>query len=130
MNSNDVAVVTGAASGIGAALARRLHRRGARLVLADVDDAPLSQLADELAATAVLTDVSDPDAMERLAAATSAARLVCLNAGIVSTHPGPVWEAPHSEWQTGDGRQPRRRRKWATGLRASAARGRAPPATS
>ena len=100
MNTDrEVAVVTGAASGIGAALARRLQQRGARLVLADVDADPLHQLADELGATAVVTDVSDPDAMERLAHAASGARLVCLNAGILSTHPGPVWEAPHLEWQ-------------------------------
>ena len=97
--TTDVAVVTGAASGIGAALARRLHQRGARLVLADIDIDSLQPLADELSAAAVPTDVADPDDMQRLASLAVDARLVCLNAGVLSTHPGAVWEAPHSEWQ-------------------------------
>ncbi|MEO5837503.1 MAG: SDR family NAD(P)-dependent oxidoreductase [Acidimicrobiales bacterium] len=50
--TNDIVVVTGAASGIGAALARRLHQRGARLVLADIDVDNLRELADELGAAA------------------------------------------------------------------------------
>jgi len=97
--THDCAVITGAASGIGAALARRLHGRGTRLVLADIDSDHLGEIARDLGATAVPTDVADPDAMEQLAIAASAARLVCLNAGVVSTHPGAVWEAPDREWQ-------------------------------
>jgi 3-oxoacyl-[acyl-carrier protein] reductase len=45
-----VTVVTGAASGIGAAAARAFAARGARLVLGDAREAPLRQVADELAA--------------------------------------------------------------------------------
>ena len=45
-------VVTGAAAGIGAALARRLHAAGAHLVLWDIDAAALAALRDELAAAA------------------------------------------------------------------------------
>ena len=37
--------------------------------------------------------------MQALASVAVGARLVCLNAGVVSTHPGAVWEAPHDEWQ-------------------------------
>ena len=92
------AVVTGAASGIGRALAGRLHATGARLVLADVDHAGLSEAAAELGATAVPTDVSDPDAMAALAEAAPDAELVCLNAGIVGSALGPPWEVDPGEW--------------------------------
>lgn len=94
-----VAVVTGAASGIGAALAHRLAARGARLVLSDVSSAALHQIADRLGATALVADVRRPDDVDRLAEAADGARLVCLNAGVTSTAPGPVWEAPPEEWQ-------------------------------
>ncbi|WP_237065940.1 SDR family NAD(P)-dependent oxidoreductase [Microbulbifer guangxiensis] len=46
--SGRVALLTGAASGLGAALARELGKRGARLVLGDVNTTALDQLADEL----------------------------------------------------------------------------------
>lgn len=96
---NTTAVITGAASGIGAALAERLAARGARLVLADVAADRLNQIAHRLGATPIVVDVSSPEDVERLAKAASDARLVCLNAGVTSTSPGPVWEAPPEEWQ-------------------------------
>lgn len=60
-------VVTGAAGGIGAALARRFGEHGARLALLDVDDVGLESLAAELGASGVRAvatrcDVTDPDA--------------------------------------------------------------------
>lgn len=97
-----VAVVTGAASGIGAALARCLRDRGARLVLADVDADGLAAIAEEVSAVAVPTDVADPQGVERLSQAafdTGPVGLVCLNAGVVSTQAGPVWEASPEEWR-------------------------------
>ena len=94
-----VAVITGAASGIGAALAERLAARGTRLLLSDISSTTLQQIADRLGATALVADVSHPDDVERLAEAAGNARLVCLNAGVTSTAPGPVWEAPPEEWQ-------------------------------
>ena len=92
------AVVTGAASGIGRALATRLAAAGTRLVVADVDAAALADLATELDATGVPTDVADPYAMEELAAAAPAARLVCLNAGIVGSALGAPWEVDPHDW--------------------------------
>lgn len=93
------AVVTGAASGIGRALARELRARGADLVVADRDAENLERLADELAARAVPIDVADPEANGRLAELAGPAAVLCLNAGIVSTHAGAVWEAPPDEWR-------------------------------
>lgn len=95
----DVAVVTGAASGIGAALARQLAGRGVRLVLADRDAEPLGRLAGELSAEAVVVDVADPADNERLAAVAGAPDLVCLNAGVSSAQAAPVWETTPEEWQ-------------------------------
>jgi NADP-dependent 3-hydroxy acid dehydrogenase YdfG len=92
------AVVTGAASGIGRAIAAELHGFGVDLVLADVDADRLAVVAAETGAVAVPTDVSDPLAMEALAAAAPAARLICLNAGIVGTSMGAPWDVDAEEW--------------------------------
>jgi NAD(P)-dependent dehydrogenase (short-subunit alcohol dehydrogenase family) len=100
MDATGLAVVTGAASGIGHALATRLASQGRRLVLADIDAGKLRAVADRLGARAVPTDVTDSAAVEQLAEQAADARLVCLNAGIVGAHPGPVWETPSSEWDS------------------------------
>lgn len=92
------AVVTGAASGIGRALAEALHLRGVRLVLADVDADALAVVATRLDATGVTTDVSDPAAMDALATRSPGARLICLNAGVVGRSLGAPWEVPADEW--------------------------------
>ena len=80
------AVITGAASGIGLALARRCAAEGMRLVLADCEAGPLERAAAELGARAVLADVRDAQSLEALAqtAATQLGRvdLVCANAGV------------------------------------------------
>src|SRR5579863_10140387 len=88
-----VAVVTGAASGIGLGLARRFAQEGMRVVLADIEDEPLEAAVEELrgggaAAIGVATDVSDGAAVEALAQATidrfGAVHVVCNNAGVES----------------------------------------------
>jgi NAD(P)-dependent dehydrogenase (short-subunit alcohol dehydrogenase family) len=92
------AVVTGAAGGIGLALAEALHAKGAELVLVDVDAIGVAAAATRLGATAVTGDVADPVAMQALADRAPQARLICLNAGIVGPSVGAPWEVPAEEW--------------------------------
>nr|WP_314443469.1 SDR family NAD(P)-dependent oxidoreductase [uncultured Sphingomonas sp.] len=101
------AVVTGAGSGIGASLARRLAREGMNVILADVAIDEARQVAAEIGnerTLAVHCDVSDAAAVEALAI-TAIERfgpigLLCNNAGIV---PGgrhrKVWEYSLNDWQ-------------------------------
>jgi len=93
------AVVTGAASGIGRALAVRLGARHERLVLADVDEVALRAVAEELGATPVAVDVSDPGAVEHLAEVAGAPTLVCLNAGVLGQDLGAPWESSPDDWR-------------------------------
>lgn len=60
------ALVTGGASGIGAACARALAARGAKVVVADVDASGAATLADELGGTAWAVDLLDTDALSAL----------------------------------------------------------------
>jgi NAD(P)-dependent dehydrogenase (short-subunit alcohol dehydrogenase family) len=99
------AVVTGAAGGIGRALARRCAQAGMRVVLADVEAAPLEQAARELEkdgaeALAVVCDVSRPEQVEALAeravGAFGAVHLVCNNAGVFAG--GLSWQAPQADY--------------------------------
>jgi NAD(P)-dependent dehydrogenase (short-subunit alcohol dehydrogenase family) len=102
-----VAVVTGAASGIGFAMAERFAREGMKVVLADIEqgalDAAVAQLRQqERDVIGVRTDVSQPDAVDALAQATLDAygkvNLVCNNAGVF-LRPGPMWESTLRDWQ-------------------------------
>jgi NAD(P)-dependent dehydrogenase (short-subunit alcohol dehydrogenase family) len=63
-----VVLITGAANGIGAEVARRLHDKGAKLVLTDLDEIQLKNFATRLGEDRVLTavaDVRDLDAMQK-----------------------------------------------------------------
>lgn len=93
-----VVVITGGSSGIGAATARELSRRGATTVLAARGSEQLNAVAAECRgrALAVPTDVSDPAAVDRLAARTMAefGRLdAWVNNAAVSLY-GPLVDAP------------------------------------
>jgi NAD(P)-dependent dehydrogenase (short-subunit alcohol dehydrogenase family) len=101
-----VAVVTGAASGIGLALASRFGAEGMRVVLADVETAALEEAvarlrADGVAALGVRTDVASAESVVALAAraveAFGTVHLLCNNAGVGGT--GTLaWEGPVAMW--------------------------------
>lgn len=96
------AVVTGAASGIGKALALRLAREGMRLVLADVDARRLREVASALpGALPVRADVARMADVEALAdrawARFGSVDLLVNNAGIAEV--GPLWEVPLARWR-------------------------------
>lgn len=103
-SASPVAVITGAASGIGLATARMLADRGYRLVLADVEEPRLVSAGADLGTRTelieVVTDVSDKDAVDGLAEATFAAfgrtDVLFLNAGVAVG--GPVVEMGHGDW--------------------------------
>ena len=101
-----VAVITGAASGIGFALAERFARAGLNVVLADIEQAALDAAEQKIAelgvqTLAVVTDVSDESSVQALAAATverfAAAHVVCNNAGVESV--ADPWFGPISAWK-------------------------------
>src|ERR1700704_2570559 len=75
IGAGKVAVVTGAASGIGGALAEAFAAAGSAVVVADVDGAEAENVVAGIRAAggraqAVTVDVSDPAAVDRLAATT------------------------------------------------------------
>ena len=104
--SAKVAVITGGASGIGFATARRLASQGVRLVLADIEASALDRAVTELAATGaavegVVCDVGDLKAVQHLADTAfekmGAVHIVFHNAGVAVG--GPIAEMQHSDWE-------------------------------
>jgi len=107
---HQVAVITGAAGGLGLALAHHAASLGMKLVLADVDANALEVALQELSADGtevigVVTDVADPAQLDRLAAAALQAygrvHLLFNNAGVGAG--GLIWEntANDVEWVFG-----------------------------
>ena len=109
-----VAVVTGAASGIGRALAERFAAEGMKVVLADVEEEALDGAVTEMRRAehdvlGVLCDVSRPDAVRELAERTLDAYggvyVLCNNAGVAAAgtifgdRQQYLWEQPLSDWE-------------------------------
>jgi NAD(P)-dependent dehydrogenase (short-subunit alcohol dehydrogenase family) len=101
-----VAVVTGAGSGIGRALAQALAREGARVVVADIEEAAAAAVVadiggrggDALAVRADVSDLAQVQAMaDRAFAHFGAVHVLCNNAG-VALH-GSLQDATHQDWQ-------------------------------
>ncbi len=101
-----VAVVTGAASGIGRAMIERFAAQGMKVVLADVEEEALAKADAEVAATgaetlAKVTDVSSRASVDELAAAVTerfgGANVLCNNAG-VSGGAGSLWDTTEKDW--------------------------------
>ncbi|MDB6052127.1 MAG: putative oxidoreductase [Pseudomonas sp.] len=104
---NKTAVVTGAASGLGLAMARLFIREGMRVVLADLPGAALDTALQSLKVkagnvVAMPTDVSDPDSVAALAAyvgSLGGVDLLCNNAGITGDLPRVSWEHDLANWR-------------------------------
>jgi NAD(P)-dependent dehydrogenase (short-subunit alcohol dehydrogenase family) len=101
------AVITGAASGMGRAFADRLARAGMRVVLADIEPAPLQAAVAELkkqgaTAIGVVTDVSSEHDMAALRTRSleqyGTVDVVCLNAGVAGGT-GPMETLTVGDWQ-------------------------------
>jgi NAD(P)-dependent dehydrogenase (short-subunit alcohol dehydrogenase family) len=101
-----VAVVTGAASGIGLGLAKRFAAEGMKVVLADIDDGTLQAAVAELKATGaeaagLRTDVTKIEQIQALCdfayATYGAVNILCNNAGVSAA--GNVWELSEQSWQ-------------------------------
>jgi|SRR5271165_5132755 len=87
--NGNVAFITGGARGVGEEVARRLHARGAKLVLTDLDEAPLKELSADLGEDRVETVVADVRDLAAMQAAVGKAvdrfggiDIVVANAGI------------------------------------------------
>ena len=101
-----VAVVTGAASGMGRAMAERFAQEGMKVVLADWEQAPLETAVTELKhkeydVLGVLADVSKQASVEDLARraidAYGKVHIVCNNAGVAGER-GMIWEETDRQW--------------------------------
>ena len=101
-----VAVITGGASGIGFAMARRFSAEGMKVVIADIEVPALGEAAQRLRSEGaevldVVADVSHADQVEALAEKTvahyGAVHIVCNNAGVAGG--GPAWDISLGEWE-------------------------------
>lgn len=102
--TNKVALVTGAASGLGKAIAMRYAQAGAKVVVADLNGAQAAVVAQEIGkerALGVAMDVTDEAAVASGVARTvevfGGVDVLVSNAGIQIVH--PVEEFPYAEWK-------------------------------
>lgn len=103
--SHGVAVVTGAAAGIGEGLARHLAALGMTVVVADIDAERAATVAEDIvagggSAEPCAVDVADPDSVETMAAAVfdrhGSVELLVNNAGVETS--GLLWEIDRERW--------------------------------
>ncbi len=105
--SGAVAVITGGASGIGAAMAQEFASRGATIVLGDVEKGPLDDRVDQLVdqgvqAIGVVCDVRDKKSVDNLASVAfgnfGQVNILCNNAGVGSGAEGKIWDYEANDW--------------------------------
>lgn len=102
-----VAVVTGAAAGIGKGIVEALLEEGARVVIGDIEGPVLARTVDELGDSGdvrgVVTDVSDYDSVESLAdlvfSEYGSCHILWNNAGVTSGGGGNPWEQEPNDWR-------------------------------
>ena len=107
LEAGQVAVVTGAASGIGRAMIDAFAARGLAVVLADVEQDALDAAVEEVSVTGARAigqrvDVRQPEDLENLAAKVQAefgrVDVLCNNAGVIVPR-GPAWQQSHADWK-------------------------------
>ena len=101
--TGQTAIVTGAASGIGEAIARRLSTAGARVAIADIDGETAAHVAENIGngAFAVPLDITQPDlvttAISRVLELAGSIEIVVNNAGLAGKA-APIWEQTDEDW--------------------------------
>jgi len=90
------ALVTGAASGIGRAMAERFALEGMELVLVDVDEPGLERAVADLGGEAHVVDVTDTEALEALSRNVPVVHVLCPNAGVAPV--GPILDMDKATW--------------------------------
>jgi len=83
--SGATALITGATGGIGQAIARALHERGAKLILTGRRTEVLEPLAQELGARTLAVDLVDPGEVDRLASEAGTVDILIANAALPAT---------------------------------------------
>jgi NAD(P)-dependent dehydrogenase (short-subunit alcohol dehydrogenase family) len=106
--NDKVAVITGGASGVGRSLAFSLGRRGAKIVVGDVDQSAMAQILADLGSENIdaiveSCDVTRVDSLNALAdkaeQAFGSIDLVFANAGIGAGESGAMWDYSEKDWQ-------------------------------
>ncbi len=106
--NDKVAVITGGASGVGRSIALALGRRGAKILVADVDGDALSEVSQSLAAAGVTHLTQHCDVIqqqpcnalaERAFDEFGGAHLVFANAGVAAGEAGHAWEYTEADWR-------------------------------
>jgi len=101
--TGQTAIVTGAAAGIGEAIAQRLTAAGARVAIADIDGDTARVAADKIGSGAfpVALDVTRPEQVEaaiaRVLRTAGSLEILVNNAGIAGKA-APIWEQSDSDW--------------------------------
>jgi NAD(P)-dependent dehydrogenase (short-subunit alcohol dehydrogenase family) len=102
--TGQTAIVTGSATGIGEAIARRLSAAGARAVIVDIDPAAAEATAKAIGggAIAVALDITKPEmvtkAVAEVTGITGSIQILVNNAGIAGKA-APIWEQTDQDWQ-------------------------------
>lgn len=96
---NKIAIVTGGAGGIGAAICRRFSREGATVRVLDTNIAAAQALADEIGGTAHDVNLTDRSAIQSFVTeiALDGIHVLCNNAGLMRR--GPLMELSDEDWR-------------------------------